>query len=85
MQKPKNGSGFRLRLLISIALLVFSMLVRLYWPEGCMKMRMAIAPEAVSETQEAAEMLLKDLKDGTPFSKALTTFCMQIIDSDEMS
>ena len=50
-----------------------------------MKMRMAIAPEDVSETQEAAEMLLKDLKDGTPFSKALTTFCMQIIDSDEMS
>ena len=50
-----------------------------------MKLRMAVAPEAVSVTQEAAEMLLKDLKDGTPFSKALTAFCMQIIDPDEMS
>lgn len=82
-QKRKIGTGFRLRTLIAAALLVFSLLVRLYWPEGCQKLRSAVMPEAVSGTQAAAEILMKDLKDGTPFTEALTSFCMKIIERDE--
>lgn len=80
----KKGAGVRLRSLIAAALLVFSLLVRLYWPEGCRKLRMAVMPEAVSETQAAAEMLIKDLKEGNSFAEALTAFCIKIIGTDEI-
>ena len=78
-----KGGGKRLRAMIAIGMLVFSFLVRAYWPEGCQKLCLMVMPEGASETQAAAEFLLRDLKAGVPVSDALTAFCRQILDYDD--
>ena len=78
----KNGIGLRLRSMIASAMLVFSMLVRCFWPEGCEKLGQAVLPEAASEVQIAMESMILELSRGSRFEDAFAAFCSEVMSSD---
>lgn len=77
------GNGLRFRSIVASAFLAFVLLVRSFWPEGCDKLRQVILPDAASEVQIAAEMMLKDLTSGKSVSESLTAFCVEVMHLDE--
>lgn len=79
----KADMGFRFRSFVASAFLVFSLLVRCFWPEGCDKLRGVILPEAASGVQIAAETMVKDLTQGKSVSESLTAFCAEVLHLDE--
>ena len=79
----KIGNGLRFRSIVASVLLAFALLVRCFWPEGCDKLRRVILPDAATEVQIAAEMMLKDLSSGKSVSESLTAFCVEVMHLDE--
>lgn len=72
-------SGIRLQVMTAICLLVFCVLVRTFWPEGCELLREVIFPGELSVTEQSFQVMLADLRMGEPLKDALTTFCMDVI------
>ena len=79
----KKGTGLRLRSMVASALLVFSLLVRCFWPEGCERLQRTVLPEAATQVQIAAEAMVDDLRQGRTVTEALTAFCLEVIQLDE--
>lgn len=79
----KRRSPLRLQIMTAACLLVFSLLVRQFFPAGIQELRHILLPGAPTVTQEALDTLMDDLRDGEPLSDAFTAFCVYIIDHDE--
>lgn len=82
-RERKRGTYLRFRCFVASGLLLFSFLVRCFWPEGCDKLRRVILPDAASVVQIAAEMMLEDLTSGKSVSESLTAFCVEVMHLDE--
>lgn len=75
----KVESGSRVRILTAGCLLLFCMLVRMLWPEGCELLRDVILPGELSATEQSFQVMLSDLRLGEPMKDALRTFCMDVV------
>lgn len=64
-------------------MLVFSLGVKCFWPEGAIQLRRVLLPEALSPVQTAVETLLTDLREGVPLSDAMTAFCLCLIENEK--
>ena len=82
MTPIKKTTSMRLRILVSVGLLVFSLLVKQFWPEGTAKLQEHLIPSGMSQTQQAVQTLLTDLETGAPLQAALTDFCIVILESE---
>lgn len=79
----KEPKSTRLRVLTALFLLLFTLLVRQFFPSGTDKLRAALLPGAPTITQQALDFLMGDLRDGEPLGQAFTAFCTYIIDNDQ--
>lgn len=75
----KPGNTLRLRTLIAGALLLFSISVRLLWPEGAQNLRSLIIPTHLSNTELAFSKLIYEIQNGISLDECLVTFCHRII------
>ena len=72
------GGFARLRTMVAVILVMFSLLVRLTWQEGTDKLREYLLPGEQTLTQEAFSELVVDLRKGEHLKDALTVFCETI-------
>lgn len=79
-RKEKHGP-FRLQMLTAACLIAFVMLVKLFWPEGNIKLQQYLLPGEPGATQQALEEMIDNLRDGAEMGDAFTAFCQQIIDN----
>jgi len=73
----RKGSG-RLRVMIAMMLLAFSLTVRLTWQEGAVVLQKILLPGELTVAQQAFSELVYDLRKGQNFTDALTGFCYMI-------
>lgn len=83
---PKvSGRGscdsFRLRALTAACLLVFSMGVRQFWPEGRDRLRQVLLPGEETLTEAAFQDMMGDIRAGETLGDALTAFCREIVEN----
>lgn len=76
---PSFLKKYRLHLLTAAFFLLFVLAVKLYWPEGAAVLSSIFLPGEPTEAQAAFAVLVEDLREGQPFSDAVTTFCREII------
>ena len=81
IKKPRT---IRLQAMTATWFLLFSFLVRAFFPEGTEYLRQVLLPDAPTVTQVALEDLMVDLRNGEPLDDAFTAFCVYIIDHDQM-
>lgn len=72
---PRRFKGKRW--IISALLVIFTLI--LLFPTGRIWVRDLILPGNEAVTASALEELVQDIRQGTPFSEAITCFCQQII------
>ena len=65
--------------MIAISFGLFSLLVRLFWPEGREVLMTYLQPGQESVTQIAFSQLMGNLHQGTAIADALTVFCKEIL------
>lgn len=68
----------RLRTMVAVILVLFSLTVRLTWQEGTDILREYLLPGEQTLTQEAFSGLVVDLRKGEHLKDALTVFCETI-------
>ena len=78
-----QNSLLRLQSMTAICLLLFSLTVRHFFPEGTEKLRQILLPGELSVTQEAVETFMGDIRNGEDFTDSLTAFCEYIVIHDE--
>lgn len=66
--------------MVAVSFLVFSIIVRLIWPEGTSMLQSCFLPNECSVTEEAFSVLITDIKNGTTLEDAVWAFCSSIID-----
>ena len=72
----------RLRLLTAAWLMVFSLLVRTFFPAGCAQLRVLLLPDPQSITQATLSSFMSSMRNGEQFGDALYAFCEEIISHD---
>ena len=78
-----KNSCLRLQSMTAVCLLLFSLTVRHFFPEGTEKLRQLLLPGELSVTQEAIETFMCDIRNGEDFTDSLTAFCEYIVIHDE--
>lgn len=58
---------------------LFSMSVRLWWPEGWQVMRCMIFPGDLEAAGEAAEAFAQSVRDGMSLQEAIINFCEHVV------
>ena len=79
-QQETGNTMFRLRTLVALCLLVFSLTVKIFWPEGTQKLREAIIPAGMTQTQEDFQTMLHAIMTGEPVMDAVTAFCAGVVE-----
>ena len=82
-QYIKRSKPLRIQIMTAVFLLLFTLLVRQFFPSGTRQLRQILLPETHSITQDALDALMSDLRNGEPLGDAVTAFCVYIIDHDE--
>ena len=82
-QYVKKSSSSRLRVMTAAFLILFSLLVRQFFPDGTQKLRQILLPQSHTVTQDALEIMMTYLRDGETLPDAFSAFCVYIIDHDE--
>lgn len=82
-QYIKKSNPMRLQLMTAAFLLLFTLLVRQFFPSGIRELRQLLLPKAHTVTQMALDAFMVDLRNGEPLGDAVTAFCTYIIDHDE--
>lgn len=72
----------RIQLLTAVCLLVFTMIVKIWFPAGTQKLQQFLLPGAPSVTQQALDELVANLRFGDPLDEAFTAFCRHIISNE---
>ena len=79
----RKNSSFRLRMMISVSMLLFSILVRSFWAPGTEKLRDALLPGDQSTAEIAFSVLMEDLREGEPVGGTLEVFCRSILNGED--
>lgn len=79
--KKRSGS-LRLKVMTAVCLLVFSLIVKTWFPSGTQKLQQFLLPGTPSVTQQALDELVIRVRFGDPLDEAFTAFCRHIIESD---
>lgn len=74
-----DKSTGRLRTMVAVMFLMFSLIVRLSWPEGAEQLRTYLLPGVQTVTEQAFNQLCSDLRQGEPVAYAVEAFCSRII------
>ena len=82
---PKKASLLRLQILTVLFILLFSLTLKHFWPQGADKLRVYLIPSDLSVTEEAFLDLTHQLRCGEPLKDSLETFCIQILEHDELT
>ena len=82
-QYIRKRSPIRLQTMTAACLLLFSLLVRQFFPTGVQELRRVLLPDVPTVTQQALDALMGNLRNGEPLGDAFTAFCAYIIDHDE--
>lgn len=78
-QYRKKHTNCRLRLFTAISLLLFTLLVKEFFPAGTEKMQEFLLPGNPTITQAALNSMMNQLQSGEPLADALTVFCKEIL------
>lgn len=82
-QYLRKRNYLRLKTLTAVFFLLFSLLVRQYFPTGIQHLKDLFLPDSSAVSQKALDAMMGDLRNGAPLGEAFTTFCAYIIDHDE--
>ena len=82
-QYIKKTNSLRLQTMTAVCLLLFSFLVRQFFPTGVQQLRQFLLPGSPTVTQEALDTMMGNLRNGEPLRDAFTAFCVYIVDHDE--
>ena len=82
-QYARRSNATRIQALTASFLLLFSLLVRQFFPAGTEKLREILLPQTHTVTQDALEIMMTYLRDGETLPDAFSAFCVYIIDHDE--
>ena len=74
----------RLQILTAVFILLFSLTVKYVWPQGTDKLRACLIPSDLSVTEAAFLDMTHQLRSGEPLKDALETFCIEILEHDEL-
>lgn len=77
--KTRTNSTVRLRTMVAAFFLLFSIFVRLFWPEGTKTLQSVFLPAQLSITEQAFSELVHDCRQGQPLDDAISVFCRRII------
>lgn len=78
----KEDSFSRLRTMTASFLMVFALLVRLFFPAGCVHLRAILLPDPENVSQAALSGFMSDLRNGHQLADAFYTFCEHIVSHD---
>ena len=73
----------RLQVMTALCLLIFTLLVKAWFPAGTQTLQQLLLPGVPSVTQQALDALMSNIHSGESLGDACTTFCQQIIDHDQ--
>lgn len=76
---PMPSRCSRLPWMVCGALLLFSLLTNLYWPEGREALRNLLIPGDPDVTTEAFAVMIEEVRTGEDFGDAVTSFCREIL------
>ena len=68
------------RALTALCILLFSLAVGEFWPDGRMMLQRVFLPGEPSVTEQAFSNMISELRDGVAPEEAAVAFCQQIID-----
>ena len=74
-KRAGRGVGLRFQTMTAACLLVFTLAVSQFWPQGTAKLREYLIPDSHAAVLE----LMANIQAGEPVEQALTAFCRQII------
>ena len=72
--------GIQLQVLTAVCMILFSLMVGRFWPQGRQVLREYLLPGEPTVTEQAFSGLVQDLSSGMGLEEAVTVFCRQIID-----
>mgnify|MGYP003300663262 CR=1 FL=1 len=75
----KKTDSSRLRIFPAICLLLFSLLVKQYYPAGAEKLQQFLLPGDPTHTQQALSSMMSQLQSGEAAAEAFTVFCREIL------
>lgn len=78
-KRVRPATAVRLRTLVAAVLLLFSIMVRLLWPDGTTILRSVFLPGNLSVTEVAFSEFVEDIRDGQSLEDSVTVFCRKII------
>lgn len=76
----KKRGPLRLQFLTTVFLLLFTLAVRQFWPEGTRMLREFLIPGEPTVTQAAFSEMVTEIQAGEPLGDAVTAFCRQIVE-----
>ena len=79
----KNNQVSRVKAFTAAFLLLFTILVRSFFPAGTEKLRQLILPPEASLVQTGFDDFLSSMRSGKPMGDAFTVFCKQIVSHEE--
>ena len=77
-KKSKPVRLLGLQTMIALILLLFSVCVRLSWPEGTAKLRETLVSQELSREAKALAAMAEDLAAGEKVSDAVAVFCQEV-------
>lgn len=77
--KPSKWNIIRIQMIVCVFLLIFSVCVRLFWPDGADLMRQCLVSEELSSGAQAVVALVEGLEDGESFADTVAVFCQELI------
>ena len=80
-RNPRHGS--RVQTMTAVCLLLFSLLVRSFFPAGTEKLREILLPDSNSVVQSAYHAFLNQMQGGQSVTDAFTVFCQYVISHEE--
>lgn len=78
---PMPSRHSRLPWMVCAALLLFTLLTNLYWPEGRAALLDILIPGDPEITAAAFSGMLEDVQAGEDITNAVTAFCREILDN----
>ena len=80
--RARKSYAMRLRIMISLCLLIFSILVRTCWDSGAEKLRNLIIPGEMTSADLAFRSLMEDLREGESVGDSLEVFCRSVLNGE---
>ena len=69
-----------IRTMTAVCILLFSLAVGKFWPDGRMVLQRVFLPGEPSVTEQAFSNMISELRDGETLEKVVVAFCQEILD-----